>query len=251
MDEKRATEQEAEAIHNALVSFFAEIDSTLNTLDVIVHTRFEDDGRSEYMRFWTELRKAPVHIFCYGFLGLLDDFRNPPGLEIVCHVVQERSEEIAAARKLVLESKDSFGSTRDFWPRTENDAIAADGYVPCLLALCYNRMGELKEAHDDPHSAIYWYERALPPALKRLTIEGDDLEHAKTEVTKYYINLGLAMERAGRLSDAKDHYNDALTHLGVDFDALNHDTPLSIHICALNHVIKEWTGTSGRLTPGC
>jgi hypothetical protein len=60
------------------------------------------------------------------------------------------------------------------------------------------------------------------------------------------------MKRAGRLSDAMATYQEAAevvdADADVDFD--DYDT-LRNNIAILKEEMQEWTGASGRLTPGC
>ncbi|KAL3905400.1 MAG: hypothetical protein SGARI_004482, partial [Bacillariaceae sp.] len=121
-------------------------------------------------------------------------------------------------------------------------------------------------------SAVYWYERAVSSSLKRLELEGDNSKHAKNQLARHYNDLAVATKRAGKLVEAQGHYDTALRYVGLgkvkDGDLkiesllkAHHDTDLDynertkatidINRVALINELKEWTGNSERLTPGC
>jgi tetratricopeptide (TPR) repeat protein len=276
---EQVNERNEKAIEDAMEKFFERLGSILCRLDDTVHApviRIRNADSANLKEFWSELRKAPVHIFCFDgyFKDFLDEFYSMAGLEIICNVIQERSKEIEAARWLYLESGGAYRIEAD------GDASSADGedletkvkgYLLFLMALCHTRMAELHEDDNEYYSAIFWYERAISSSLKRLELEGDSSKHARSQLAVRYNNLGLATKRAGKLTEAGEHYDTAIEYTGLakgGIDDINFDdtekvndrdtdyvavTKRSIdrNRCTLNKEFKLWTGTSGRLTPGC
>jgi hypothetical protein len=63
------------------------------------------------------------------------------------------------------------------------------------------------------------------------------------QLASMYCNLGLAQKHCGHLSLALENYNASLEIMNQDGVHKNRET--------LRREMKQWTGSSGTLTPGC
>ncbi|KAL3911805.1 MAG: hypothetical protein SGILL_007139 [Bacillariaceae sp.] len=262
-----------ESIDAALEKFGDRLHSIMERLDDAAHSygTYEDGDYKENLGiFWTELRKAPVHVFCFSdelkhFLG---NFFNDDGIEIMLQVIQERADEIEAGRYRFLWSeweemkKETDVDLPILTDQDLHERLEAEskGHIQNMMSACHNRTGETWEEDREYDSAIYWYERAVFTQLKRLELEtgfGTETEIFE-EITKFYNNLALANKRAGKLSKALEHYNTGLEYaVGPEEEEKEEaeQAALQVHLvqnkCTLIREMLAWTGTSEKLTPGC
>jgi len=202
--------------------------------DILTRLIVEDEENEEegFSRLWRNLMKCSIHLWCINqTFELLIDALPPPTLEILLRVTEERSDEIYSGFKHML-----------------GDAGPTEGlgkaYAHSLCCLCCNKIGEQYEEGENCRGAIPWYERSVLHARKRMLF--DDPENAPTckkSLGTQLCNLGLAQKRAGFLSAALESYDASVEIFDGGYTAGNRQ--------ALLGEMKEWTGSSKKLTPGC
>ncbi|KAG7354550.1 hypothetical protein IV203_003906 [Nitzschia inconspicua] len=139
-------------------------------------------------QYWKTLKGGAIHMFIFWnvFRNLVVGLKNAIAIKIVWKVVQERSEEIENARRRLLEDFDDEESfddddEEDDGDDDEDEAMDttcqeksviknkdvdelcrnAKSYPLSLLALCFNRLGELCLKNRQVPHASYWFERSL------------------------------------------------------------------------------------------
>lgn len=151
-----------------------------------------------------------------------------PYLEILLKVWEERVDELASAIADMTRLGHGAGA-----PHPEQ--------VFNQIGMIYtNRLGELYEEVSNFRGAILWYERAVVFAKKRKPHVPD--VYANPAIGRQYSNLALAQKRAGFLTKALENYNIAVP-VDPTGSVQNREKLIA--------EIKEWTGSSGKLTPGC
>jgi hypothetical protein len=99
-------------------------------------------------------------------------------------------------------------------------------------------MGEKYEEVKNYRGSIPWYEKSLAHGIKLAPSA-----RSKIMLSTQHCNLGLAQKKAGLLSAALGNYNASL-QLEPGGNALENRKTLL-------REMKEWTGSSDKLTPGC
>ena len=191
---------------------------TNNTLmTIFLKLQYGDEGLHQ---FWGELLEMPVDFFFFdAVVKLLREELDIPAMEILIRVLEERAAEI----------------------NSRNSAV--DEFARNLSMVFTNRIGELYEEVSNYRAAIPWYERALIDSKK---YEEANPQHAslKQMVGSQHCNLGLAQKNAGFFSKAFENYN-------ASYSILRNVGTIAANRKKLLREMEEWTGTSGKLTPGC
>jgi len=99
-----------------------------------------------------------------------------------------------------------------------------------------NMIGEAYEEMDNPHASIPYYVKAA-----QLVDETGE----QRRIGPQYCNLALAQKKCGLYSLAKKSYKRSMS---APFDELQ---GVEKNYQTLETEMKEWTGTSGKLTPHC
>jgi hypothetical protein len=187
----------------------------------------EEQGRVGLRQFWKRLLTCSIHVFLIeSSVIFLTRRLSITALEIFLQVVHAREEEMTINLPIMFDSED-----------------VQRGYIYSLKAKCCNQLGESHEEEFNYRAAVPWYERSLLYAQKRRLVMSPNDTSAKQAVSTQHCNLGLAQKRAGFLRKAKENYDTSLElHYSEDV-ARNKETLLE--------EMKEWTGTSGKLCPGC
>lgn len=202
--------------------------------DLYKNAEGEEDEESGLTKYWKKLMTVSLHLFRLGAVDkMVRDLDSIPALEIAILVTKSREDEI---------------SSRDIG-LPEDDRDDGQGCVDYLIHRCCNRIGEILEGrYDDHRSATHWYERAILHAKR--TLEQETSDDNKGELAMKYNNLALAQKRSGQLTKAMTNYDTAMEHFPADIDQDNKDVVES-NKRSLQSEMKQWTGTSGKLTPGC
>ena len=217
-------------IYQAIEDVRMSIGSFLQDLDDAV----ESGGEEGLVYFWEQLLLVSVHVLCiaYAMNELVSDLSSIAAVEIVMQVVESRTREICN------------------YPELVQIKLSPEAFVQYLYCLCCNRIGELYESSENFQSAIHWYERSVMYATTMVELEKNSSDEAKAQcvgqLSAQYNNLGLAQKKAGLLSQALASNNTAIEK--------SNPVPLpktQRNLEALKSEIEEWTGTSGKLTPGC
>lgn len=192
-----------------------------------------ESGEEGLEQFWRGVLTCPIQLLCIGKLA--EDFIDalpPPANEILLGIYQERSDEIQAAFAKM--------SGKDY------TKAHCDAYIHLMSTYCCNRIGELYEHVENFRGAIPWYERALHHAKQRSVHDTrKENEHCrKAIIAEQYCNLGLAQKRAGMLTVALENYDKSLELVSDEGNASGNRQTLL-------REMKEWTGSSERLSPGC
>lgn len=208
-------DERSQEVSEIMASSSQEAGHVINRL--LENLEYGDEGLSQ---FWRELMAASLTLLCNdSVVRFLREQLSIPALEIMLLVLEERADEI---------NDIPHGMTKD-----EFFAVTTAAY--------FDRIGELYEEVGNYRAAIPWYERALMCARRNYELlpqEGADFLGAQ------HCNLGLAQKYAGFLSKALENYDASLLANGDNADvAENRDTLL--------REMQQWTGTSGKLTPGC
>ena len=175
-----------------------------------------EQGEQGFAPFWRQLLTMPFQVFVTT--EAIEIFRKQldiSTLEILIRVVDERAAEI-----------DAFMANQP----------TGDPFTKQLSMVYTNRIGELYEEVRNYRGAIPWYERALMDSKNQTPTQPE-------MVASQHCNLGLALKHAGLFSRALENYNASIVMEDSNKVKKNRDT--------LRREMKEWTGTSGRLTPGC
>lgn len=115
-----------------------------------------------------------------------------------------------------------------------------DFFEQQCLSYC-TRLGEKYEEVKNYRYSIPWYERSLAHAIKKCKVAPSAI--SEKILSQQHCNLGLAQKRVGFLSAALENYNKSL-QVEPGGTALGNRSKLL-------REMKEWTGSSGKLTPGC
>lgn len=224
-----------EQVEYAMNRFFDRVEDIVHELDQKVSEETEEG----YASFWRKLQTVSVHLPCLvgGLEQFFGELRSIAPVQILMRVLEQRAQEISSFTSCSMENENLGGI----------EIRGGQGRVEYLLALCCNRIGELQEAFQNYASAIHWYERAIIYAKRRYDIDGgsgDTIQApCKESLSIQYTNLGLAQKRFGQLSKAMACYETALEFKVSENTMQNKDI--------LESELESWTGTSGRLTPGC
>ena len=189
-------------------------------------------GEEGLCHFWQKLTTCAPQFFCLdSFITVFPKDLPIPALEILILVAEEREDEIVAAYNVI----DSGQCNKEVYKSV----------VQMLILVCCNRIGELYEEVRNYRGAIPWYERSVLHAQKR--VQGDNregnVEGCKHTLCAQHCNLGLAQKHAALFSEALKNYDKSL-QLSPKRDVIENRKTLL-------REMKEWTGTSGKLTPGC
>mmetsp|Transcript_28373 Transcript_28373/g.51393 ORF Transcript_28373/g.51393 Transcript_28373/m.51393 type:complete len:227 (+) Transcript_28373:742-1422(+) len=202
----------------------------------------EEQGRVGLRQFWKRMLTCPIHVFLMeSSVTFFTRRLSITALEIFLQVVYARQEEMATNYCLPMVVFDSNDVQQQHRRRRHN----ARGYIYSLKAKCCNQLGESHEEECNYRAAIPWYERSLLYAQKRRLVmpPSNDDTSAKRAVSTQHCNLGLAQKRAGFLRKAKENYDASLE--------LHYSADVAKNKELLLEEMKEWTGTSGKLCPGC
>ncbi|KAG7351433.1 hypothetical protein IV203_010793 [Nitzschia inconspicua] len=224
-------------------------------------------------QYWKTLKGGAIHMFIFWnvFRNLVVGLKNPIAIEIVWKVVQERWEEIENARRRLLEDfddeesldddDDDGGDGDDDYDDEAMDTTCqeksgmkhkdvdelcrnAKSYPLSLVALCFNRLGELCLKNRQVPHALYWFERSLPYAKRAVQLNPESRTTKRLLLADVYNNLGIAQQRSGYLIKAKRSYYSA-REWNVRAQNIIHN------IRCVEYEITCWTGSSGRIIPGC
>lgn len=188
-----------------------------------------DSGDGGLSQFWRELMTASIHVLVIDQpVEVLRENLPIPALEILIRVVEARKVEIMSCFKML--------------PGSPPDKVCEE-QVQVSLVEFTNRIGELYEEVHNFRGAIPWYERCLMEAKKRLPINDQYAKGIQKTIATQHNNLALAQKNAGFLSKALLNYNASLQIVPSDDVRENRKT--------LRREMKQWTGSSGKLTPGC
>jgi hypothetical protein len=185
------------------------------------------NGEQGLGRFWEELMVFPTPFFCDP--ALFDYFvrvLDIPALVIVVQVFEQRKDECFA--HLSNLSLTTFDSSVEFF----------EGRC-CVYC---KKIGDKYEEVKNYRGSISWYERSVAHAIKKFKVA--PTANFKRKLSALHCILGLAQKKAGSLSAALENYNASL-QLEPGASALPQ------HRKTLLLEMKEWTGSSGKLTPGC
>jgi hypothetical protein len=156
-----------------------------------------------------------------------------PCLEIMIRVLEERSDELIAS----LETVDGL---------LKRPSESERGVEIICSHYCCN-IGERYEEKKDYRGAVPWYHRGLLYAITNSQMisqtSGPFFDSCMMQLASMYCNLGLAQKHCGLLSLALENYNASLEIMNQDGVHKNRET--------LRREMKQWTGSSGTLTPGC
>jgi tetratricopeptide (TPR) repeat protein len=148
-------------------------------------------------------------------------------------VLEERSDELIAS----LETVDGL---------LKRPSESERGLEILCSHYCCN-IGERYEEKKDYCGAVPWYHRGLFYAItnsqKISQTSGPFFDSCMRQLASMYCNLGLAQKHCGHLSLALENYNASLEIMNQDGVHKNRET--------LRREMKQWTGSSGTLTPGC
>ena len=174
------------------------------------------NGEQGLMRFHREVMVESLLMWCseYVFYQLGKELPIP-GIEALLQVFEDRKNELHT-----LSMADGLTTTDSFFH--------AVSYRLCLS------IGEQYEEVNNYRGAIPWYRRALHHSRNQ-----DD----PVTVSEAHCNLGLALKYNGFLSEALGHYDKSLE--------LNDNHDVHDNRKTLMREMKAWTGSSGKLTPGC
>ena len=189
-------------------------------------------GEEGLCHFWQKLTTCAAQFLCTGNVyAFLPKYLPIPALEILILVAEEREDEIVTAYKVINRDQ----CTKEVYK----------SMVQSLICVCCNRIGELYEEVRNYRGAIPWYERSLLHAQKRIKCDDREgnVEACKDALCAQHCNLGLAQKYAALFSEALKNYDKSL-QLFPQRDVIENRKTLL-------REMKEWTGTSGKLTPGC
>lgn len=185
----------------------------------------ENSGDEGLARFQQEvLLASPRMLWSDSCLTIFMKTLSLPALEILQQVLDDRKEETELLQIL------SHG----------HEGLKGDAaHHMAARGLC-NRIGELYEEVRNYRRAIPWYQRSLGHGLHLQ-------ERLGSRYPKYisvgHCNLGLAQKYAGFLKLALENYDKSISNYDANHVRENRKTLL--------REMKEWTGSSGNLTPGC
>lgn len=237
------------SIEAARERFLDRLLSILNSLDHHGNNHARDEERS-LEEFWTAMRQMAIHLlcsFCY-ITTIIGKLYSMAAVEITIRVIQERADDIVANLHAwgVIPKEQVEGVKEAPMPKQQ-----ATAYVEFLQAVCCERMAELYEAERKTHAAIHWYKRALDHGKKwkelyELPEKLEEYEIQQSYIRQLYSCLGRAQERACLLSESMVNYEAACEYC-IDEEGVSVSEERKSF---LQFQIRQWTGTSGKLTPG-
>ena len=156
-------------------------------------------------------------------------------LEIVQEVLEERRDDIIPTIKCLLSDDEDAGRITSI-------------YISNNIHSICNRIGEKYKEAFNFRGAVPWYERCVYHAKKiaDLSVGSQKYEKDATRihnVATAYGNLAIAQKDAGWFSAALKSCDASLRVLRTDLVSMVRKQVL--------REMKEWTGNSGQLTPGC
>ena len=221
------------AIDDAVEKFRLRVGSILHELDEYM----EQDDDEGLAQFWEKLLTVSIHILGKQDImqELVRDLYSIAALEILMRVTEDRAPEIVASWQVLKEIENSSEDS-------------AEGYVQFLNTIYCSRIGELYKRVKKYRSAIHWYERAVLYAKKEMKLELDagnnsNSHHRQEQLAYRYTVLASAQKRAGLLSKALENYDAGMEQFAHE-DLVHHK------MCLVEEM-DHWTGSSGKLTPGC
>jgi hypothetical protein len=178
------------------------------------------NGEEGLGRFWEELLVLAMPFVCLDiFIKYLLEQLDIPALEILLQVIEQRKDEL-------------FAHYMRLKKVTRKVTSWSEMFFEGRCRLCCNRIGEKYEEVKNYRGAIPWYERSVVHAFPK------DFRAMQLN------NLGLAQKKAGFLSAALKSYNASVQLDPGGPNARNNREMLL-------REMKAWTGSSGKLTPGC
>jgi hypothetical protein len=182
-----------------------------------------NSGEQGLGRFWREFMVFPVPYFCLDItLNCFMEELDIPALEIVVQVFEQRKDEFVAHLPKM--------SSTVFVTRFE------DFFEQQCLSYC-TRLGEKYEEVKNYRGSILWYERALAHGIKLPP-------RVAWSSSTIHSNLGFSQRHAGLLSAVLESYNASLQLDPGNVATLENRKELLDEM-------EAWTGSSGKLTPGC
>lgn len=201
-------------------------------IDGILESLVRDDGngREGLVDFWKRMLSCSIHVFCMeACISFLVRRLTIPAMEILLQVSEERSDEISSGLQQMFPNDHGNSSLE---------------YIYSMKAKFCNQLGMLQEEEDSYRAAIPWYTRSVYFAKKRLEADTQHNEaNCKLALSAQHCNLGLAQKRAGFYNKAMENYDISL--------GLRHNEDVEKNKETLETEMKQWTGSSGKLTPGC
>ena len=220
-----------------------EATDTLKGYCIGIVSRLEEhakSGEQGLIRFWQELRACSAELLNFErFITALLPKLPMAGLKILLHVLEEREDELCACRRNLATIN---------WTEAQCKA-----YFRWLCRVCYTCIAEkYREAHNY-RGAATWYERSVRHGgVEELQNMAKEDGSAACGVSKLYELLGSVQQDAGFLSAALENYDVSMKIID-DASELDDTYCESVRKRRANLLreMKQWTGSSRKLTPGC
>lgn len=227
---------------DAMEKFGDSIQSSLRVLKSLAHSHDAEEG---FRRYWIQLRQASIHVFCYrGILQeFVDELFKMAAVEILLRVIDERAKEIRCGLVRLDLVEATMEYEKEGIHKTAPIFYWTQGHIQYLQSICCHRMGQLHERNHNFHSAIHWHQRALWHLTQQVLLQKCNSAECLARLTRQHHNLGFAQKRAGFFQHALTSYNQAM-------DLCPNDSTKG-NLEVLVEEMKQWTGTSGKMTPGC
>lgn len=170
--------------------------------------------------FYKDLMVAPVALILLQFTQnrIFKGTSNIAAMKIFVHVLNMRMDDLYEVAHMLGET------------------VTKEDYRLRLQIRLNNCIGEAYEELENPYASIPYYVKAA-----QLADETGDINH----IGQQYCNLGLAQKKSDLYSLAKKSYEKSMS---VPFFTLQR---VKDNYAKLLKEMKEWTGTSGKLTPHC
>lgn len=196
-------------------------------------------GEEGLIRFWQELRACSAELLnLEQFITSLLPRLPMAGLKILLCVLEEREEELFTSRMNV--------------PFINWNEATCKTHYRWLCRCCYITISQEYESVNNYRGAITWCERAIRHGgVEELQNMAQQDASVAFGVSTLYLLLGSAQQNAGHLTAALKNYDVSKNIIDAsELDDVFREC-VTKHRAKLLQEMKQWTGSSGKLTPGC